>query len=205
MYAHSCRSRHRGPGVVVCAFERASRISGRLETTAHIPSHARPVNLVNQNAARHPHRRKIGVTTSGVTTAPSDPPLKATARPRPRRSSGSVCTTVRSPPGNVAPSPKPSAARAAAKLHKPPAKACATEAPVQNRTPHRIGHAVRNREGRDDETVLLAGETRLTQDGGRQKSQRIAVDIADQRDRQHCPSRRPARDSPVLLQRHKRR
>src|ERR1022692_4229055 len=35
-------------------------------------------------------------------------------------------------------------------------------------------NTVRNREGRDDEHVLRPAETRLTQDGGRQKSQCIA-------------------------------
>ncbi len=109
-------------------------MSGLRLTTAHSASHAIPTTPVNQNAPRQPHQRNIGVTTSGVTTAPSDPPLYATAKPRPRRSLGSVCTTVRSPPGKVAPSPKPSAARAAAKLHKPPAKACAIDASVQQET-----------------------------------------------------------------------
>ncbi len=78
---------------------------------------------MNRKAGRHPHLRKIGVTMSGVTIAPSDPPLYDTAIPRACSVGRSVCITVRSPPGNVAPSPKPSAVRAMAKLRNPAASA----------------------------------------------------------------------------------
>ena len=54
--------------------------------------------------------------------------------PRERWSGGSVCMAVRRPPGKVAPSPKPSAARATAKLQNPDAKACDAEASVQAAT-----------------------------------------------------------------------
>jgi hypothetical protein len=51
------------------------RISGLRETTAHTASHSRPIIPVNQKAPRQPHHRNMGVTTKGVITAPSDPPL----------------------------------------------------------------------------------------------------------------------------------
>ena len=56
------------------------------------------------------------------------------AVPRPRSATESVCVTVRNPPGKVAPSPNPSAVRAAAKLQNPDANACAAEASVQKLT-----------------------------------------------------------------------
>ncbi len=66
--------------------------------------------------------------------APSDPPLYATAMPRDCFWGGSVWTAVRAPPGNVAPSPNPSAARAAAKLSNPTASACDADAAVHSAT-----------------------------------------------------------------------
>ncbi len=50
--------------------------------------------------------------------------------PRPRACGGSVWVTVRRPPGNVAPSPNPSAARAAANPPNPDASACEADAAV---------------------------------------------------------------------------
>jgi hypothetical protein len=75
MNAHNARSRARGPGFIETAGGRGAQISGRCETNAHINSHARPISPVDQNAARHPHQWKTGVTIKGATTAPSDPPL----------------------------------------------------------------------------------------------------------------------------------
>ena len=46
------------------------------------------------------------------------PPLNESAMPRARFAGGSVSTAVRSPPGNVPPSPTPSTARASAKPAK---------------------------------------------------------------------------------------
>ena len=103
---------------------------------------------MNRKAARQPQASAIGVTMSGVTTAPSEPPLYATATPRARSVAGRVCVTVRSPPGKVAPSPKPSMIRATAKPAKPATKACEAEASDQtatarsmpSRTPKRSSH-----------------------------------------------------------------
>src|SRR3974390_213027 len=78
-----------------------------------------------------PQARPIGVTMIGATTAPSEPPLYATATPRPRSSGASVCVATRRPPGKVAPSPNPSAARAKAKPTTVAAKAWATDAQDQ--------------------------------------------------------------------------
>src|ERR1035437_1585248 len=74
MNAHSGASPRRGPGVLA-SMGAGFRISGLRETMAHTASHARPIMPVNQKAPRHPHHRKMGVTTNGVITAPSDPPL----------------------------------------------------------------------------------------------------------------------------------
>ena len=59
-----------------------------------------------------------GPSSSGIITAPIVPPLNDSAMPRARMIGGSVSTAVRSPPGNVPPSPIPSTARASAKPTK---------------------------------------------------------------------------------------
>ena len=41
----------------------------------HAPTPDTRRKPVNQNAARHPHQRKLGGTIKGVMSAPSDPPL----------------------------------------------------------------------------------------------------------------------------------
>ena len=71
---------------------------------------------------------------TGVITAPNDPPEYDTAIPRDLFSGGKVCTTVRKLPGNVAPSPNPNTARAAAKPCNPNANTCDTDASVQIET-----------------------------------------------------------------------
>ncbi len=62
------------------------------------------------------------------------PPENDSAIARARRCAGSDSTAVRSPPGNVAPSPRPSTARAAAKPAKLPISACEALAPVHTAT-----------------------------------------------------------------------
>ena len=70
----------------------------------------------------------------GATIAPSDPPLYEIAMPRACFDGGRESIAVRKPPGNVAPSPKPSSARATAKPMKPPMNACEALAKVHNPT-----------------------------------------------------------------------
>jgi len=82
---------------------------------AQITSHARPSAPVTKNALRQPYAAAIGTIRIGVTIAPIVPPANAVAMPRARKCEGSDSTAVRRPPGNVAPSPSPSTARAAAK------------------------------------------------------------------------------------------
>src|SRR5438445_231543 len=48
--------------------------SARL-TNLHMMSQSSPTNPVNQKAPRHPNQSAMGVTMSGVTMAPREPPL----------------------------------------------------------------------------------------------------------------------------------
>src|SRR5215831_14256134 len=75
-----------------------------------------------------------GPSISGIITAPIVPPLNDIAIARARRLAGNDSTAVRRPPGNVAPSPRPSSARAAANPAKLPMNACEALAPVHTAT-----------------------------------------------------------------------
>src|SRR6185295_19747032 len=81
---------------------------GGLETASHKRIQTIPSTPLRRKAVLQPNRSAIGMTIKGVTSAPMVPPLKEVAIPRARRFEGSDSTAVRNPPGNVAPSPKPS-------------------------------------------------------------------------------------------------
>ena len=134
MNAHIRRSDHRRGAACGASLARGMRISGRRLTTLQTRIQSRPIRPVNQNAERQPQAKAIGVTISGVNSAPSAPPEYETAIPRERLSRGSVCTDVRRPPGKVAPSPNPSTARARPKLNRPDANTWQVEAMVHNET-----------------------------------------------------------------------
>ena len=93
-----------------------------------------PSAPVVMNAARHPYLMASGPSSSGIITAPIVPPLNERAMPRARSVAGSVSTAVRRPPGNVAPSPRPSTARATAKPTNVPIPAWDMLAPVHTAT-----------------------------------------------------------------------
>src|SRR5678815_667428 len=80
MKLHTRGSVRRGADGACSAFAGSglkSRTSARRLTKNHRASQVSPIAPVNRKAGRHPHIRKIGVTTIGVIMAPSDPPLYA--------------------------------------------------------------------------------------------------------------------------------
>src|SRR5207248_4970180 len=93
--------------------------NGARATNHHTPSHAAPNNPVATNAARQPYRSATGVIMTGARMAPIEAPLYEIPMPRDRLPRGRESAAVRRPPGNVAPSPKPSSARAAANPRSP--------------------------------------------------------------------------------------
>src|ERR1700677_833747 len=140
---------------------------GSPETSAQTRSQPTPKSPVTRNAPRQPHASAMGVTISGVTIAPSDPPLYARASPLACCSGRSVWDAVRRPAGNVAPSPKPSTNRATANARNPYAKACDTEAAVQRATlrarPSRTPYRSRSRP-QNGFPIRYANEKALTID-----------------------------------------
>ena len=111
----------------------AGRNGGRA-MNAQRTSQATPSAPVVRNAALQPYSIASGPRSSGIITAPMVPPLKDRAIPRARRWAGSVSTAVRRPPGNVAPSPSPSTARATANPRNDDISACDMLAPVHTAT-----------------------------------------------------------------------
>src|ERR1700722_13503987 len=100
----------------------------------HSASQQMPIAPVTRNADRHPNRRAMGVTISGVMIAPSDAPLYPIAVPRDWRLGGNDSAAALSAAGKADPSPKPSTLRAMANPQKPDIQACAVLAMARSDT-----------------------------------------------------------------------
>src|ERR1700722_4775137 len=100
----------------------------------HSASQHATIAPVTRNADRHPKRSAIGVTISGVTMPPSEPPLYPMAVPRDCRFGGNDSAAAFKAAGKAEPSPKPSTLRATANPQKPDIQACAVLAMARNET-----------------------------------------------------------------------